>query len=99
MPVHAQFELYSRNWVGRTNVHSRKISHSYGSCGGTNTNMCTIMENVESRNVKSKFHCVIQHGAKHKTFLLHWSINTEYICTNFNIDFKFQNVMCVTKGM
>jgi len=54
---------------------------------------------VESRNVKSKFHCVMQHGAKHKTFFLHWSINTEYICTNLNIDFKFQNVICVKKVM
>jgi len=59
MPVHAQFELYSRNWVGRTNVHSRKISHSYGSCCGTNMKMCRIMENVDSGNVKSKFHYVV----------------------------------------
>jgi hypothetical protein len=99
MPVSAQFEQIFRNWVGKTNVHARKISHSYGSCGGTNKNMCKIMENVESRNIKSKFHCIMQHGAKQKTFFLHWSINTEYICTSFNIDFKFQNVICVTKGM
>jgi hypothetical protein len=47
------------NWVGNTDVYSGKIKHfSYGSSGRTDKDMHVINENVDSRNVKSRFHYI-----------------------------------------
>jgi hypothetical protein len=46
-PFRLSCNIYSRNWVDSTKVHSRKIQHySYGSFGNTNKTVCRLTGNV-----------------------------------------------------